>query len=163
MKNEKTLIISAFPGCGKSYCANKESNKFNGVCDLDSSSYSHIKTGELNPDFPNNYIKAIKEKYESGDYEIIFVSTHEMVRNALQKAELPYVLVYPNLFQKKDYIQRYKKRGNDKKFISLISGNWEEWINSCRLEEYPEKFELPYLSCKYLNAEMIDLIKIMIK
>lgn len=162
MKTEKTLIISAFPGCGKSYCVKHEADKFNGVCDFDSSSFSHLSTGEVNPEFPTNYINDIKEKYESGEYEVIFVSSHEVVRKALEKAELPYVLVYPNLFQKKDYINRYKERGNNKKFIDLVSGNWEEWINECRLEEYPEKFELPYLSCHYLNKEMVDLINIMI-
>lgn len=161
----KTLVISAFAGCGKSYTFNNEKDKFNGILDSDSSNFSWIKdengknTTERNPDFPNNYIQHIKENI--GKVEVIFVSCHKEVRKALEKAGINYILVYPNVFQKEDYIKRYKKRGNTDKFINLLNSQWDEWIAECEDETYPIKIKLPYFSLKYLNKEVIDLINIM--
>ena len=165
MNIKETMVIAAFPGTGKSYCTKSEADKFNGVLDSDSSNYSWIKdsegnnTTERNPDFPNNYIKHIKDNI--GKVEVIFVSSHKEVREALEREGIEYILVYPNIFQKDDYIKRYKNRGSSDKFIRLLETNWEEWINECRTEEYPTRIELPYFSLKYLNKEVIELIKIM--
>ena len=83
------------------------------------------------------------------------------MRDALRKEGIHYFLVYPNIFQKKDYIKRYAERGNKKGFINLLNANWEEWINECDEETFPTKIKLPYFSVKYLNKEVIELIKIM--
>lgn len=165
MSNIKTMVIAAFPGTGKSYTTQQEANKFEGILDSDSSQFSWLKDKEgkntdvRNPDFPANYIKHIKENL--GKVEVIFVSSHKEVREALEKEGIDYFLVYPNIFQKKDYIERYKKRGNNNKFINLLSANWELWIEECDAEVFPTKIKLPYFSLKYLNKEVIDLIKIM--
>lgn len=165
MNNKETMVIAAFPGTGKSYCVKNEAEKFDGVLDSDSSNFSWKKdangnnTTERNPDFPNNYIEHIKENI--GKVDVIFVSSHKEVREALEKENIKYTLVYPNVFQKEDYIKRYKNRGNSESFIRLLEANWEEWINECRTEEYPTRIELPYFSLKYLNKEVIELIQIM--
>lgn len=165
MSEIKTMVIAAFPGCGKSYTVANEAEKFNGVLDSDSSQFSWKKdkegnnTEERNPDFPKNYIQHIKDNI--GKVEVIFVSSHKEVREALEAEGIEYFLVYPNVFQKKDYIERYKKRGNSAKFINLLSANWETWIEDCEDEDFPIKIKLPYFSIKYLNKEVIELIKIM--
>ena len=165
MNNKETMVIAAFPGTGKSYCVKNEAEKFDGVLDSDSSNFSWKKdtngnnTTERNPDFPNNYIEHIKENI--GKVDVIFVSSHKEVREALEKENIKYTLVYPNVFQKEDYIKRYKNRGSSESFIRLLEANWEEWINECRTEEYPTRIELPYFSLKYLNKEVIELIQIM--
>ena len=165
MNFKETIVIAAFPGTGKSYCTKNEADKFNGVLDSDSSNYSWIKdsegnnTTERNPEFPNNYIKHIKDNI--GKVEVIFVSSHKEVREALEREGIEYVLIYPNAFQKDEYIKRYKNRGNSEKFVRLLDANWDEWIHECRSEEFPIKIELPYFSLKYLNKEVIELIKIM--
>lgn len=165
MSEIQTMVIAAFPGCGKSYTYKHEANKFNGILDSDSSDFSWVKdakgrnTEQRNPDFPNNYIKHIKDNI--GKVEVIFVSSHKTVRDALRKEGIHYFLVYPNIFQKKDYIKRYIERGNKKGFINLLKAHWEEWINECDEETFPVKIKLPYFSVKYLNKEVIELIKIM--
>lgn len=160
----KTLIISAFPGCGKSHCVKHEQDKFKEmIVDLESSDYSWRKdengARERNPEFPKNYIEKIKEGI--GTANIIFVSSHKEVRDALKEAGLKYILVYPNHYQKEEYLKRYEKRGNSPKFINQIDYNWEEWIDECDNETFPIKIKLPYFSLKYLNKEVIDLISIM--
>ena len=165
MSEIKTMVIAAIPGCGKSYTTTNEAEKFQGVLDSDSSQFSWIKdsngknTNERNPNFPKNYIEHIKSQL--GKVEVIFVSSHKEVRKALEQEGIEYFLVYPNIFQKKEYIQRYQKRGSDKKFINLLSANWDLWIEECDEEVFPKKIKLPYFSVKYLNKEVIDLIKIM--
>ena len=165
MSKNETMIIAAFPGCGKSYTVTHEAEKFDGVLDSDSSQFSWIKdnngnnTDQRNPEFPHNYIEYIKKQI--GKVEVIFISSHKEVREALEKEGIKYFLVYPNTFQKKDYIERYKNRGDNKKFINLLSANWDLWIEECDEEEFPIKIKLPYFSLKYLNKEVVDLIKIM--
>ena len=77
----KTIIISAFPGMGKSYTANHLSQYK--MLDLESSDYSWIKTNQgkiRNPVFPQNYIKTIKNLIFQNLYQIIFIYSHKIVR-----------------------------------------------------------------------------------
>ena len=67
-----TIIISAFPACGKTYFFQNHSEE---TIDSDSSLFNWI-IGEdglktRNPNFPNNYIQHIKEQL--GKYKFIFV------------------------------------------------------------------------------------------
>lgn len=136
MKN--TVIVSAFPGTGKSYIA--KNNKDLIILDSDSSEFSWISKGVRNPEFPKNYIEHIKENI--GKADVIFVSTHKEVRRALALSQLDYTLVYPNINLRNEYIERYEQRGNDKAFIDMMENSWENFILDCSLETRPEKIRL---------------------
>ena len=144
MKNTK--IISAFPGCGKTYCFNKYKDSDIKILDSDSSEFSWLKdkngnnTKERNPEFPINYINHIKENI--GKVDIIFVSSHDVVRKALKDNLINYILVYPTLNCKENYIYRYINRGNDISFINFISKNYDKFIKDMMGEEFPYKVEL---------------------
>jgi hypothetical protein len=135
----KTKIISAFPGTGKSYYYK---NNLKTTLDSDSSQFQWLNItkngsrdgGNLipNPKFPQNYINHIKNNI--GKYEFIFVSSHNIVREALKNNCLYFYLLVPDIDDKDIYIKRYKDRGDHPKFIDKISKNWEQWINEC-LEE----------------------------
>lgn len=138
----KTRIISAFPGCGKTYCFNKQKELGLKILDSDSSEFSWLKdennknTSERNPDFPNNYIRHIKENI--GKCDIIFVSSHEVVRDALIANELPFTIMYPGVNSKEEYLDRYLKRGNNEKFINFIGTNYEKFIKE--IDEINSKY-----------------------
>lgn len=139
MKNNKDQILcAAFPGTGKSYyCSNGDTSQYvpKGFCtDSDSSKFAK-------DDFPSNYIKHIKEKITEG-YARIFISSHSEVRSALIDNDLDYVLIYPSITLKDEYIQRYIDRGSNDKFIQLISDNWEIWINDCKKQKGCRHIEL---------------------
>ena len=114
---KSTILISAFPGVGKSYLfKNLKDYK---ILDSDSSTFDK----DL---FPGNYIDHIKQNI--GVVDIIMISTHDVVRQQLEENGLFFVLVYPDISLKDEYIGRYNERGNDDNFIKILGENWDNWI-----------------------------------
>lgn len=132
----KTIIISAFPGTGKTYFYEKYKNSDIKVLDSDSSNFSWIKdkngnnTTKRNPDFPQNYINHIKENI--GKADIIFVSSHDIVRKALYDNGIKYIVAYPDNDCKDEYLERYRNRGNTEEFINMMNKNWDKFINGMK-------------------------------
>lgn len=155
------VIISAFPGCGKTYAFNNRQDKFR-ILDSDSSNFKWVKdkdgnnTKELNPEFPKNYIKHIKENIDSCD--IIFVSTHKEVRDALRENNMNYTLIYPRVEDKEEYMQRYIDRGSTEDFINIMNTNFEKFINELEEEEFPKHVVLPIGSNRTLTTEILMFV-----
>lgn len=132
-----TLIVSAFPATGKSYFYTN--SKYHTCLDSDSSHFSWVKddngnnTKERHPNFPQNYIEHIQENI--GKVDIIFISSHKQVRDALHENGIKFNLVYPSRELKDEYIERFKNRGNDENFINFISNNWDNFIDEMEAEE----------------------------
>ena len=144
MSNKNTIVISAFPACGKSWCFDNLKNKYD-MSDSDSSNYSWIRTIDekgnevkvRNPDFPQNYIDHIKSLLGVKDF--IFVSSHDVVRNALKEANIPYFLVYPDNTSdnKCVWTARMFNRESPISMIDFIQENWDEFIEQMKMEEFP--------------------------
>ena len=136
---KKTKIISAFPACGKTYVFENFNDKV--ILDSDSSKFSWVMVANQkvrNPDFPQNYIRYIKENIGKADY--ILVSTHENVRRALEDAEIDFYLVYPDRNLKEEWIGRCFLRGNRENFCWLIADNWDNWIDGLEEDSKKHKF-----------------------
>jgi len=118
MTQKDTLVISAFPGCGKSHYFRENIDKI--VLDSDSSKFDKS-------DFPKNYINHIKENL--GKADIIMVSSHKEVRDALVENKIPFILIYPDISIKDEYISRYIDRGSSETFVNLLTKNWELWVS----------------------------------
>lgn len=186
----KAKVISAFPACGKTtyykewsqYSPENAWRKRNNgeqvftpygypvgekIIDSDSSEFSWVKdengnnTKERNPGFPNNYIQHIKDNLDKQD--IIFVSSHEVVRKALEDNGIEYHIFYPDKSLKEEWIRRFKERGNDEKFIEFISTNWDKFIDDIESETYPIKHKLGsegISTMMYINSiTMSDVIQ----
>lgn len=136
--NKSTLIISAFPGCGKSHMFRNQNDRI--ILDSDSSTFDKS-------DFPRNYIEHIKENI--GKADIIMVSSHKEVRDALVENNIDFTLVYPKNDIKEEYIQRYVERGNNEQFVELLTKNWDDWITQLEQQTDCEKIELK--SGEYLS------------
>lgn len=145
MSKHYSKIIAGFPGIGKTYFTNRHQN----AIDSDSSAFSwtidtnNVKT--RNKEFPQNYIRHIKENM--GKYEYIFVSTHKEVREALKQNEIMFYLMYPLRCRKTEFMQRYKERGSSEEFINLVDASWDKWIDEI------EAFEGCYKICMVDNIE----------
>lgn len=127
----KTLVISAFPACGKTYAAKYLSERGVDVLDSDSSQFSWTtdENGNKvrNPRFAEEYIAHIKKNI--GKVDLIFVSSHEEVRLALQENHIDYIFVCPDIKLKEQWIGRCFLRGNTTEFCRNLAEHWEEWIN----------------------------------
>lgn len=132
------LLVAAFPGTGKSYyCSNGDWSQYvpeMWCTDSDSSKFDKA-------DFPENYIRHIKEQIAKG-YARIMISSHKEVRDALVKEGLHFVLIYPKKELKEEYLERYKQRGNNERFIDLISQNWDNWIDELKTQKGCRHIEL---------------------
>ena len=147
MKNTK--IISAFPACGKTYVFENFNDKV--ILDSDSSKFSWVMVANQkvrNPDFPQNYIRYIKENIGKADY--ILVSTHENVRRALEEAGIDFYLIYPDRSLKEEWIGRCFLRGSGEKFCQLIADNWDNWIDGLEEDSKKHKF-MKLLNNEYLS------------
>jgi hypothetical protein len=134
----ETLVVSAFPGCGKSHLFRNKGEKK--ILDSDSSTFDKSQ-------FPQNYIEHIKSNI--GKVDIILVSSHKEVRDALVSESINFTLVYPSKDIKDEYIQRYIDRGNDGKFVELLKQNWDNWTDELENQEGCEKIKLE--SGQYLS------------
>lgn len=121
------MIISAFPGTGKSYFTKLHPE----ICgDSDSSKFSHHPDGTKNDNFINDYMDHIIK--ESSHRKYLFISSHEDVRKELIKRNIQFVLIYPDRSLKDIYLERYKERGSPAGFVKLLDEKWDEFIDSCK-------------------------------
>lgn len=141
------IIISAFPGCGKStICNEAESYGLNrchvyydereGVkIDVPASELPPVFDSDSSifpkPDFPGNYIEHIKGLIEKFPNAVIMVSSHDVVRQALHDNGIEFSLVYPEIDTHGEYIQRYIDRGSPERFVQLMHTRWATFVNSC--------------------------------
>lgn len=124
MDKKKAIIISGFPGVGKSTTYTLLNKKLT-ILDLDCSSFDKA-------DFPSNYIEYIKENMDKAD--IIFISSQQSVRNALVENKIHFTLYYPSKKRKKEFLKIYKDRRNSDKFIEFVNNNFERFINDINEE-----------------------------
>lgn len=116
------MVVAAFTGVGKSTFAKENPS----VADEDS--FKFDKTY-----FPGNLMCAVRNHIVEDRCSL--VSTHEIVRDALNRNDIDFILVYPGMECKDEFIKRYRERGSELKYIDLIERNWESWIQECEAQE----------------------------
>lgn len=142
------LVISAFPGTGKSTATKSLNSKNWYVKDSDSSTFDKSE-------FPQNYLQHI-EKYRH-EVDVIFVSSHKVVREALKEAKIPYISVFPEKHLRQEYLKRYKERGSPEAFIKLLDENWRAWLDDMEDEKDVERIILRKEDT-YLEDALIEWI-----
>ncbi|GEM_PF-1751248 len=163
----KTVVISAFPACGKTYAYNTLKKDGFSVLDSDSSKfswcydYNPAESDKIekyrNPEFPTNYIKHIKENI--GKTDLIFVSSHKEVRSALEKAGINYVMVYPDKKEMKaEWVGRCYLRGSGNIFCDMINKNWNEWIEEIEREDFASECRIAKCVLNRSQPYLYDII-----
>lgn len=115
-------IVSGFPGIGKSTVFNNRESYSVPVLDSDSSQFDK----EF---FPRNYIQHLQVETRKGN--LILASSHDVVREALVAAVMPFHLVYPDRSLKMEYLNRYSQRGSPASFCDMMYMKWSQFIDSC--------------------------------
>ena len=135
-------IVYAFPGTGKSSLA-RRSKKF---IDLEKSNYQWLDRnigltkeeieagkgyGKLNPNFLEEYKKAVIKYYNKGKTVLIaYDIVEELIKDGYEVIQ-----ILPNVNDKELYRQRYIKRGNDIKWVNKIMKIFDWYIEN----GYPKK------------------------
>lgn len=150
------LVVSATPGTGKSTIT-KDAEKY-GLKHCHVQFNDHTREYELTvpagpgvpvfdsdssvfdkSEFPGNYIKHIKEVLRKFPSVVIFVSSHDNVREAMGDAGIKYVLCYPERELKGDYLERYEQRGSPEAFVKLMDEKWNDFIDSVQADKNAER------------------------
>lgn len=104
----KTRIISAFPCLGKTSLTQKYKNIY-----FDFEIYESRATKGMNQlqefEFFKNCARNIQILYETGFYEVIFITDDERLLQELRKLNLEIIHVLPNINNKDDLLE-YKER-----------------------------------------------------
>ena len=92
--------------------------------------YSFDKT------WPDNYVREIKRLHACEEnYDLVLVSTHDLLRQALVREKIVFTLVYPSQVLKNEYLERYKQRGSDDVFIDFIATHWDSFITELKYQK----------------------------
>lgn len=122
------LLVAGFGAIGKTTL----SLKYKNVIDLESSSFKYIiddeleklnieqrkglKNRKINPDYPENYYKAIVESLKTHD--IVLISVHKDILKKLENNNIEYMVVYPKEEMLDELLERCIKRGNTQEYYS---------------------------------------------
>ena len=79
----RTLIVSVFAGCGKTWLTKYQDLYGYAICDSDSSSYEKVNGWE------KQYVADIMKKAKSGKYDFVFVCQTESVLDELDREGIP--------------------------------------------------------------------------
>ena len=163
----KTVIVSAFPGCGKTYMVRNRdqfSIKLYGtkricICkDSDSSKYPST------PDRYQKYVDSIEQ--DIGDYDIIFISQQDKLRQELSKRGIPFIAVGPDqspwlsekerMLIKQQWFGRLFLRDNSHIYdldgwVSSLKEHWDEWTSFDHYAAYGAKDVMTLEANQYLS------------
>ena len=140
----KGMIISAFPGTGKTTAAGLMKE----AVDLESTPFKFpvdwvngTTATEEAEGWVEKYVDQITLMASECGYDFVFVSSHQEVRKELRKREIPFISVIPQTDLRDEYMIRYISRGNDMEFLRNIYDNWYAWLNEYDEEIFKVIFE----------------------
>lgn len=156
------VVCSVFPCCGKTYLYQNQERYNLKILNSDSSLF-HWTYGEdgviVHPNWPNNYINYIRKSLDK--YDIILVSSHKEIREALAAAGIDFLTIYPEKRCKAEWIGRAYLREMTSEGFSFackaktMADCFDDWVNSCAIEKNIYKMD----SCEYLsNRYLLDYI-----
>lgn len=154
----KTLIVSAFPGCGKSYMVknNKDCKKI----------YIDKDNGFL--DCKHDFKKYANEVMDLiGKADFIFINQYPEVLKILYTNKLPFIVVAPNNsslsslhtreLTKKQWFGRFYLRKNNAIWMNLLFKNYDTWTSLRHLKSMNPCKIILLEANEYLNDIIYEL------
>lgn len=156
---KRTMLVSAFAGCGKTWLVKNQEQFTFTMRDSDSSSY------EKTNNWPTNYVNDIMDEIKTGEFDFIFICQTERVIDELDRRSIPYVIVEPdNMTYRADRSDRKEKRQLVKqqwfgRFVLRDNSHiadFPEWLNHIN-EIYDERTGVDFLnSHKQVSFFLLD-------
>lgn len=121
------IIVSSFPGCGRSFA----DNQFNGRLKI-----INMKVSDFEDDnFPNNYVDFIVSNID--EYDIIFITSNNIVLNELENREIHYDLFYPEDTRRTEFIENFISKHLSMDEIRVVDIKWFEWLTLIKNNDSP--------------------------
>lgn len=156
----KTLIISAFPGCGKSFLANHYKNSKYTFLDKDN---GHLSCESEFKAYANEIMSLI------GKFNFLLINQYPEVLNILHENEIPYIIVAPNNSAylssrmrgiiKQQWFGRFFLRKNSNEWIDILYRNYDKWTSTYHLKSMKPNKIILLGNCEYLSDILDDLEK----
>jgi hypothetical protein len=128
----KGVIVCGFFGIGKSSVTKHRPDV--SFYDLDA---AHFKK---EPGWEQMYVDcAMALRY---DYDIVAIKSSDKVMNKLTEMDVPYYLVYPNKYAKRDFIERAIRNNYSRDWIQNFFSKWEQYIEEVEDDENAKKIVL---------------------
>lgn len=143
-KDKLGIIICGFSGIGKTTLGQKYEN----IAEIGQSLYRNIYEGidaskisrelrknirvgiKKNPKWPMNYINKINELRETHDLMLVFTDFELM--DKFRELNIPFIIAIPDINRKEEFINNFKKRGQDEKFCQKAASKWDEKIKELK-------------------------------
>ena len=128
------IIISGFPLVGKTYVFENQDKTPFSITDSDSSSFSWTKDSDgnrvRNSEFPQNYIDHLKGLIAEGKYDVILVSSHNQVQQAMLDNDINFYCVYPEDSEttKQLWLEKFDNREYNGFTREFLDENYSKFI-----------------------------------
>lgn len=134
-------IIWGFPGCGKSFLADGKR-----IVDVDCRLFEFVGvneellhggfggSAERNLDYPGNYLEYVK----TCSADVVLVNCHLGLLSEFPGVEI----IYPAKELKGEYLDRYRKRGDDESFLSYMDESFEQMVDMIEGMEGVQKYRM---------------------
>ena len=168
-----TMIISAFPACGKTYLyKNQETLTFKYLGKEKSFTFQDSESSKYSKDaeWEKRYVDDIVDKLGSVDF--IFISQHENVLAELKNRHIPFVVIAPNnskytsdkerQLTKQQWFGRFILRDNShirdiNGWLNFLKCNYDEWTSFEHLTKYEPVATFLLNENQYLSDVIEDL------
>lgn len=159
------VVISGFPGVGKTYAAEHSEEWGMKIVEIEPSQYLWTpgEDGKLqkNTNYPENLCAEVMRYLKAGQsVDVILVDAHTAIQKALHRNHIPFVSVYPKLECKEEYLRRYIRSGKPFPFVDTISGSWNELIEDGKTRAKNGQSTIFLGSDSYLDEDTIINIRI---
>ena len=138
------IIISGFSNIGKSSLL-----KFKNINYIDFDTHFFRKE----EGWEKMYVECLLAL--SSKYDYVFITTHGVMLEELNKLGIEYYLVYPKRELKEEYRKRAISRNSSEEFVNGFFSRWDEHISDCEKNNFAKKIVLE--SGEYLS-DVIDKI-----
>ena len=101
--------------------------------------------------WPCNYVDAIAEEQERGEYRYILVPSDRGVATYLFGMGVPFTLVRPEPSLRDEYKQRFTDRGNGEEFLDIFIGDWDTFMKALQMTAKLAKRDIVLGSGEYLG------------
>jgi hypothetical protein len=156
-------IVCALPATGKTTVTNMAMDLNLALCDSDSEQHHWIDLSiprdqrVERPHWIEEYIQHLRQA--TTEYDFVFASTHDAIRQALVVAEVTFVLVYVTADQKDDIVNRIRNRNtglHGNTGVALVTKMWDEWLLS--MDEQKQCAKVVLQRNQYLS-DVLDSVK----